>query len=223
MGDSKAFVSGLEQEIDLALAQLGETEALTFETKGSLAVPALLAVALRNEMDAVMVAGAWLGRVGAHPGAQMLRLALARQAGDEARHHFLIVQRLAELDAPAAEGSDAPPAPGPLTAWLLTLEDPVEQMAAGPFAREALAVVKNRQFINLCRSRGDMHTAALYERHIQPDEQHHHTLGVRYLQRYCIDDASQARAAAAARRTLSLADEMAHMARGKGAVAAPGC
>jgi uncharacterized ferritin-like protein (DUF455 family) len=219
------FVLALRREIQERLARLGETETLVFESKGTLDVPVLLRIALRNELDAVEVAGAWLASTSRdHPGALELRLALARQAGDESRHYTLIARRLAELDAGTdADNPHLMQAPSPLTQWLLTLVHPVERMAAGPFAREALACVKNEQFIALCRLRGDVATAALYERQIQPDEKHHHELGARFLGRHCADDATQAVARAAVHRTLDLADELAHAARNRGICQAPGC
>ena len=50
-------------------------------------------------------------------------------------------------------------------------------MAAGQFTREAIAVVKNRQFIEFCDRAGDRVTATLYRDVIEPDERFHHQLG----------------------------------------------
>ena len=41
-------------------------------------------------------------------------------------------------------------------------------MAAGQFTREAIAVVKNRQFIEFCERVGDRETAALYRDRSSP-------------------------------------------------------
>ncbi len=223
--DANLFVNELKAHVDAHLAGLSETETLTFETRGSLEIPVLLRAALRNEMEATLVAANWLASVADHtPHTTSMRLALARQVGDESRHYTLVAARLRQLDVDVGEDDVLKePARSPLTAWLLGLVDPVERMAAGPFAREALACVKNQQFIRLCRARGDVHTAALYERTILPDELHHHALGDRFLRRHCTTEAAQAAARAAVEKTLTLADEMAHRARERGAVRAPGC
>ncbi|MEW5848880.1 MAG: ferritin-like domain-containing protein [Myxococcota bacterium] len=225
MTSPDAFVAQLRALVDRRLAELGETEALTFESKGSLEIPVLLRLALKNELEATEVAGRWLAGVSdSLPLAAELKLLLARQAGDEAKHYGLIAARLRELDVDVTGWDPFRENPrSPLYSFLLPLTDPVEQMAAGPFAREALACVKNQQFIALCRKRGDVHTAALYERRIQPDESHHHELGAGMLRRLCVDEASQARALAAVEKTLALADELAEKARQKGICRAPGC
>src|SRR5216684_79822 len=65
--------------------------------------------------------------------------------------------------------------------WLVTnldtLATTVERVAAGQFTREAIAIVKNRQFIAFCENAGDRETAALYRDVIEPDERHHRDLG----------------------------------------------
>ena len=66
---------------------------------------------------------------------------------------------------------------GPLFQYLDTLTTTVERVAAGQFTREAIAVVKNRQFIEFCDRAGDRVTATLYRDVIEPDERFHHELG----------------------------------------------
>jgi hypothetical protein len=100
----------------------------------------------------------------------------------------------------------------------------VERVAAGQFTREAIAVVRNDEFIRFCESRGDPETAALYRDIIQPDERHHHELGRRLLLRLAVSDEAQEKARAAAQRTLALAEELQEIARMKAGVSrAPGC
>jgi hypothetical protein len=60
----------------------------------------------------------------------------------------------------------------------------VERVAAGQFTREAIAVVKNRQFIEFCERAGDKATATLYRDIIEPDERYHHELGRSLLLRF---------------------------------------
>jgi uncharacterized ferritin-like protein (DUF455 family) len=153
-----------------------------------------------------------------------VKLALARQAGDEAKHFRLIERRLGELGASVDASSFEPGPRSPLLQYLSTLEATVERVAAGQFTREALALVRNDEFIRFCEARGDKATAALYRDVIQPDEKHHHELGRTLLARLATDPASQEKARAAAKRTLELAEEIQEIARLKmGVSRAPGC
>jgi uncharacterized ferritin-like protein (DUF455 family) len=214
------FVAALDAENQARLRALEPDATLTPEVKGPLNVPNLLKVALRNEAEATVIAARWL----AGCTDIKLALALARQAADEAKHYELIAARLRELgfdaDAlnPLAEGF------GPLTKYLDTLASDVERVAAGQFTREAIAIVKNRQFIDFCERVGDKATAALYRDVIEPDERHHHELGRRTLLRLATTPEAQEAASRAARRTLELAEELQKKAlAGAGIHHAPGC
>ena len=91
-------------------------------------------------------------------------------------------------------------------------------------AREAIAVVKNRQFIEFCERAGDRGTATLYQDVIEPDERFHHELGRSILLRLATTPESQAAARRAAARTLELAEELQAAAlRTAGIHHAPGC
>ena len=97
-------------------------------------------------------------------------------------------------------------------------------MAAGQFTREAIAVVKNRQFIEFCEHAGDHETAAMYRDVIEPDERYHHELGRTLLLRLATTPAAQAAASSAARKTLELADELQRKALATAGIHhAPGC
>ncbi|HYE90517.1 MAG TPA: ferritin-like domain-containing protein, partial [Terriglobales bacterium] len=143
---AEEFVRQLGAENDALLARLAPDDTLKPEVAGALNVPNLLKVALKNEIEATEIAARWLV---ATPEVDV-KLALARQVGDEARHYGLIASRLRELgfdpDAinPLAQGY------GPLFQFLDSLSTTVERVAAGQFTREAIAVVKNRQFIEFC-------------------------------------------------------------------------
>ena len=96
----------------------------------------------------------------ARPCADELKRLVARQAGDEAKHYRLIEKRLGEL---GVDTSTYEPGPrSPLLQYLAGLDSTVERVAAGQFTREALAVVRNDEFIRFCVSRGDEATAAMY-------------------------------------------------------------
>jgi 1,2-phenylacetyl-CoA epoxidase catalytic subunit len=215
----EAFVADLDRTNREALDRLGAA-ATAGEPGPGLTVTLLLKLALKNEIEASEIAALWMGR---SPELDV-KLALARQAGDEAKHYRLIEERLAALDVPP--GSVDPLAEGytPLFQYLAGLETTVERVAAGQFTREAIAVVKNRQFIEFCTDAGDAETAALYRDVIEPDERHHHELGRRLLLRLATTDAAQRAARHAAHRTLELAEELQAKALATAGIHhAPGC
>ena len=106
--------------------------------------------------------------------------------------------------------------------YLKSLTTTVERIAAGQFAREALAKVYNDVFIEYCESKGDSTTAALYRDIVQPDEAHHHDLGRKLLARFATTDETQALAMRAAEKTLQIAEELQELARLKKGVSSPG-
>ncbi len=219
MQTPEAFVAELERANAAALALLDQTAAQRPVGEG-LDVPTLLKLALKNELEATECAAAWLPVC---PEVKV-KLALARQAGDEAKHYGLIARRLGELGVdvtgldPFAQGRS------PLLAFLLSLQTTVERVAAGPFTREALALVRNEAFAAFCRSKGDAATAALYDDVIQPDERHHHELGRGLLLELCTTEESQARARAVSAKVLAMAEEMAEVAALRlGLARLPGC
>jgi hypothetical protein len=215
----EAFVKELARENDAFLAELGKKSAAG-DAPDALTVKQLLRLALRNELEATELAAVWL------PDTSELdaKLAFARQCGDEAKHYRWIEERLRALGDDLAGFDPAKPGPSPLLAHLKTIKSTVERAAAGPFTREALAVVRNEVFAAFCEEKGDRETAALYREKIQPDEQHHHELGRRLLLKYATTPEAQEKARAAAKRTLEIADEVQEMARMKlGVCRAPGC
>jgi uncharacterized ferritin-like protein (DUF455 family) len=175
-------------------------------------------LALKNELEATECAAAFIPTT---PEIDV-KLALARQAGDEAKHFRLIEKRLGELGADASKFE--PGARSPLLEHLTSLTTTVERVAAAQFTREALAVVRNGEFIRFCEDKDDGATAALYRDIIQPDEEHHHALGRALLTRLAVTDDAQQSARRASLRTLELAEELQEIARLKmGVSRAPGC
>jgi 1,2-phenylacetyl-CoA epoxidase catalytic subunit len=216
MKSSQAFLAEVDDENARALARIAAATAR--EPAADTTVAQLLLLALKNEIEATECAAGWIATT---PELDV-RLSLARQAGDEAKHFGLIQKRLGELGVDTSRFDPAPRSP--LLQYLASLETTVERVAAGQFTREALALVRNDEFIRFCKSRGDAATAALYEEIIQPDERHHHALGRRLLERLADTEAAQALARAASSRTLELAEELQEIARMKhGLSRAPGC
>src|SRR5713226_6916555 len=218
--DAVTFVEQLGAANQDILDRLAPAETLVAESGGDLRLENLLKIALKNELEATELAARWLISTDDVD----IKLALARQAGDEAKHYRLIDEHLRELGVdlrgfdPLAQGY------GPLFNYLDTLTDPVERIAAGQFTREAIAVVKNQQFIEWCEANGHQATADLYRNTIQPDEAYHHRLGRDILLRLATTPAAQERASQPATRTLELAEELQHLALTKmGVHHAPGC
>ncbi|CAN5135471.1 hypothetical protein BH09MYX1_BH09MYX1_13750 [soil metagenome] len=215
----QAFIAELDAQNQQALAALMGRGASQKGTDEALTVPRLLALALKNELEATECAAGWIAttrELGA-------KLAFARQAGDEAKHYRMIEKRLIALGVDPTLHDPTRQPPSPMLTWLRSLETTVERVAAGQFTREALAIVRNDAFIRFAEAAGDEATAALYREHIQPDEKHHHELGRSLLIELATTDALQHTARQAAQKTLAIADELQEIARLKGVTHAPGC
>jgi 1,2-phenylacetyl-CoA epoxidase catalytic subunit len=198
------FVAALEAEMARLFARLGEHETLESESEGRVDVVTLLKLALKSELEASELAGSWMPST---PEVDA-KMALAQQCGDEMRHYDLIVRRLAELGEDLAGFEPLADGYSPLYQYLRGLRTTVERVAAGPFAREAIAEVRNAQFIAFCHAAGDQATARLYEETIHPEEIYHHRVGREILAKYATTPELQEAAAAAMRNTLAIADEL---------------
>jgi bacterioferritin (cytochrome b1) len=214
------FVRDLDARNQTVLKRLDPESTLKPEVKGELTVLNLLKVALKNEIEATEIASRWL--VGTDD--VEVKMAFARQAGDEAKHYRMIADRLRDLGFDARAFNPVAKGYGPLFQFLDRLTTTVERVAAGQFTREAIAVVKNRQFIEFCERAGDKVTATLYRDVIEPDEYFHHQLGRSLLLRFAVTDEAQELARRASARTLALAEELQQAAlKTAGIHHAPGC
>jgi len=217
---AEEFVRNLDAKNQTILKRLDPEATLKPEVSGNLNVLNLLKVALKNEVEATEIAARWLVTTDD----VTVKMALARQAGDEAKHFRMIAARLAELGFDADSFNPLANGYGPLFGYLDTLRTTVERVAAGQFTREAIAVVKNRQFIEFCERAGDRATATLYKDVIEPDERFHHELGRSLLLRTATTAEAQDLARRAAARTLELAEELQTAAlKTAGIHHAPGC
>ncbi|HSL52398.1 MAG TPA: ferritin-like domain-containing protein [Candidatus Deferrimicrobiaceae bacterium] len=214
------FVAQLDESTQAVLRRLEPDATLTPEVSGALNVTNLLKVALKNEIEATEIAARWLVATSDVE----VKMAFARQAGDEAKHYRMIADRLGELGFDARSFDPLAQGFGPLFKYLDSLQTTVERVAAGQFTREAIAVVKNRQFIEFCDRAGDRITATLYRDVIEPDERFHHQLGRSLLLKLATTAEAQETARRAAARTLALAEELQGAAlRTAGIHHAPGC
>lgn len=201
---SREFVTRLVEEMQQLFGQLGERETLESESQGRLEVVTLLKLALASELEAAELAGSWMPST---PEVDA-KLVFASQCGDEMRHYALISRRLEELGEDVAGFDPLADGHSPLYQYMRGLRTTEERIAAGPFASEAIAEVRNAQFIAFCESIGDHETARLYRETIQPEEVHHHHLGREYLEKHAVTAEQQERVAAATRTTLAIADEL---------------
>jgi uncharacterized ferritin-like protein (DUF455 family) len=214
------FVRDLDARNQTVLKRLDPDSTLIPEVRGELTVLNLLKVALKNEIEATEIASRWLVTTDDVE----VKMAFARQAGDEAKHYRMIADRLGELGFDARGFNPVTKGYGPLFQFLDRLPSVVERVAAGQFTREAIAVVKNRQFIEFCERAGDKVTATLYRDVIEPDEYFHHQLGRSLLLRFALTDEAQELARRASARTLALAEELQQTAlKTAGIHHAPGC
>lgn len=213
------FLHELDHLVQERLGHLGEAAA-SAEPAAEIGIAALLATALKKELEASEEAALWLTL----EDDLEVKLALARQCGDEAKHYKLIEARLRELGVDTAAIRPLAEGYSPMFKFLKELSTTVERIAAGQFTREALAKVHNQVFIDYCESKGDTATARMYRDVIQPDEAHHHELGRKLLARLATTPEDQDRARKAALRTLEIAGEIQEMVRlKKGIARAPGC
>src|ERR1700733_7674251 len=183
MTTTLAFLAELDSQNRVALDRIAEATAR--EPGAEVTVGKLLFLALKNELEATECAAGWIATTAEID----VKLALARQAGDEAKHYRLIEKRLGDLGVDTSAYDPGPPSP--LLQYLAALGTTVERVAAGQFTREALAVVRNEEFVRFCVARGDDATASLYADVIQPDEKQHHELGRRLLGRLVTTDAAR--------------------------------
>lgn len=203
--DPVAFVEELERDLLRGLARFGE-QARAGVTEATSLVE-LLSSSLREEIESAEIAALWLTD---EPDLD-LRLGLARQVGDEARHFELLGNRLRELGTdPHADPRTR--AHGPLYRYLKGLQTPAERLAAG-LAREATSRLRNGLVAEVARARGDAETARVCGHGVHDDEIVHLDFYRRELPRYALTVADQDAARRALARTVQLAEEAVDPAR----------
>jgi hypothetical protein len=210
------------QELDALKAE--HLAAITGAGQTSLLGPAsgnartMLQVALANEISVCELAAAWTPST---PEVDV-KIAFARQSGDEAGHFELVGGRIVALGF-ELEGF-RPPGSNPLFEYLRGLSTTVERVASGLFTLESIAYAVNENFIAFCSQRGDAETVRIYREYIQPDEQRHHRLGRELLAKYATEEATQARAREVVAKVLEIATAARAQAAARlGTACLPGC
>src|SRR5256712_9783187 len=145
---AEEFVAQLDGENQRRLSRLAPDDTLKPEIEGDLNVLNLLKVALKNEIEATEIAARWLVTTDEVD----VKLALARQVGDEAKHYRMIAERLRGLGVHAKTFDPLAKGYGPLFQYLDGLPSTVERVAAGQFTRGAIAVGQKRPVIGFCEA-----------------------------------------------------------------------
>ena len=211
--DPVGFVQELERELLRALARAGEQARASVPASSS--VVELLVGALREEIETAEVAATWL----TDEPDLALRLGLARQVGDEARHFEAIGERVRELGGDP-EGDPRTRAHSAIFRYLRGLQTPAERLAAG-LAREAFSRLRSGLLAEVADSQGDHATASLCRDALGPDEARHLDFCRRELPRYALTAEDQEAARRAVARTLQLAEEASDPSRPAKAAPAP--
>jgi len=212
------FIATLDADRAARIAPIAAAGRMSLGAEVTTDAQKLLQVALSNEVNVAELAALWVATT---PELDV-KLAFARQAGDEANHFNLVAERLNALGI--ATASYAPPPPNALFEFLRTLSTTVERLAAGLYALEAIAYAVNENFMAFCEARGDHETVRIYREYIQPDERGHHELGKQLLVKYATTTEQQALAQATAARVFELAAATRAKAAEKlGAACFPGC
>jgi hypothetical protein len=217
--DSRSFVRELEAFKAERLRPISEAGRIALAGEGPMVGgDKLLEVALANEISVSDLAARWM------PNTREVdvKIAFARQSGDEAGHFQLVAERLAKL------GFDfdnyQPPPANPLFEYLRTLDLTVERIAAGLFTLEAIAYDVNESFIAYCQKQGDRETVRIYRDIIQPEERAHEALGRELLAKYAVDGTLQLRAKEVVAKVLEIASSSRAKAAEKlGTACFPGC
>jgi len=139
MTHPEQFVASLEADNTLAFERLAKLSSAG-EPPEHLDITALLRVALKNELEAAEIAAVWL----ADTPELDVKLALARQCGDEAKHYRLIAERLEKLGVDTSGIDPRSNGYSPLFKYLSSLHTTIERIAAGQFTREGIAVARNQ-------------------------------------------------------------------------------
>ena len=196
-----SFVLQLEEYVHERLSSLDLLKEPEIGAVDRSEVVRRLKIALKNELEASEIAAVWIPTT---PEVEV-KLALARQAGDEAKHYKLIEEHLTKMGTDLSGFDPSVGGYGPMFQLLAGLKTTVERIGAAQFTRESLALKKNEQFIEFCEAAGDHATAQLYRENIQPDEQWHVRLGRMVLEKYANTPELQSQAHRAVEAVLDLA------------------
>jgi hypothetical protein len=212
------FVTKLKAENEAILAKIDESPVSSGVPKGEL-LATLIKMALKNEIEATEIAAEWVSTT---PELHA-KLALARHAGDEARHYQLIEEKARAMGI-SLDGFRPLDPPSPVLNYLRTLKTTPERVAAALVAREAMGGRRNVQFLAFLDRIGQRDLAALYRDVVNPDEDRHHLSGCAVLAELANAPETQQAARRAALGLLETGDRVRSNAlQTTGAPVIPGC
>src|SRR5437016_7509299 len=145
------FVQELERDVHEKLASLDLLKEPQLGVVDRSEIVRRLKMALKNELEASEIAAVWIPTT---PEVEV-KLALARQVGDEAKHYKLIEDHLQKMGADLAGFNPSADGYGPMLQLLAGFKTTVERIGAAQFTRDSLALNKNQQFIEFCKAAGD--------------------------------------------------------------------
>ena len=216
--DGTEFVTKLKAENEAILAKIDEPPISSGVPKAEL-LATLVKMALKNEIEAAEIAAEWVSTT---PELNA-KLALARHAGDEARHYQLIEEKVRAMGISLDNFRPLDP-PSPVLTYLRTLKTTPERIAAALVAREAMGGRRNVQFLAFLDRSGQRDLAALYRDVINPDEDRHHRSGCEVLAQLAAGVDTQQAARRAALGLLETGDRVRSNAlQSTGAPVIPGC
>jgi 1,2-phenylacetyl-CoA epoxidase catalytic subunit len=196
-----SFVQDLEGYVNERLSSLDLLKEPAIGVVDRSEVIRRLKMALKNELEASEIAAVWIPTT---PEIEV-KIALARQVGDEAKHYRLIEEHLGKMGVDLAGFNPSAEGYGPMFQLLSGFKTTVERIGAAQFTRESLALKKNEQFVEFCEAAGDHATAKLYREQIQPDELWHVHFGRTVLEKYATTPELQGQARLAVEAVLELA------------------
>jgi len=193
----EVFVEELEKLIRSNLSKQSSSQAKN-------TIIDLLKSSLKNKLESVELHASWVQSTSDLD----IKLTFARLIGDESRHFRLIEDRLKYLsDSPLTSNSFLE-SKSAFFEFFNGLEDPLERVAATLFTWKGILFVKNQEIARIANEAGDPLTAQLVEEMMQQDEEFHHELGRRILNKHCQTPEIQKQTKKIIQHTLSLLESL---------------
>src|SRR5206468_12387276 len=147
MTSTDQFVKELEYHVHERLASLDLLKEPEIGAVDRLEIVRRLKMALKNELEASEIAAVWIPST---PEIEV-KLALARQVGDEAKHYKLIEDHLTKMGADLGGFNPSADGYGPMFQLLESFKTTVERIGAAQFTRESLALKKTSSSLSFAR------------------------------------------------------------------------
>src|SRR5688500_15653029 len=203
MAGAENFVHEMEEKNRASFQRLLGNFAQIVE-KESFSPADVLRLEVKAVIENIEVTAMWLA------GADSLavKLDLASQCGDGARHYQLLHERLVALGVDMQTFDARFGGYSKLFAFFRSLQTPEEQAAAGSVTLRAFNVDRLGLLATHCEGKGDAETAELLRGPLADTERGHRDTGRRSLIETATTEESQARARRSAFRTIELLGEL---------------